>query len=38
VKMRVPRDEDIPTFVALGRRISEEGREGSSIYQNPARA
>jgi alkanesulfonate monooxygenase SsuD/methylene tetrahydromethanopterin reductase-like flavin-dependent oxidoreductase (luciferase family) len=38
VKMRVPRDEDIPTFVALGRRISEEQKEQPSIYERPASA
>jgi alkanesulfonate monooxygenase SsuD/methylene tetrahydromethanopterin reductase-like flavin-dependent oxidoreductase (luciferase family) len=38
VAMPVPRDEDIPTFVALGRRISEEQQQQKSLYEKPASA
>ena len=38
VKMKMPRDEDIPTFMALGRRITEEQSNKPSIYEKPASA
>jgi len=38
VRMKMPADEDIPTFVALGRRITEEDKRGPSIYERPASA
>jgi hypothetical protein len=34
--MRELRDEDIPVFPALGRRITEESAEEPSIYEKPA--
>ncbi|MFV2090701.1 MAG: hypothetical protein ACC642_08595, partial [Pseudomonadales bacterium] len=33
VKMAMPADEDLPTFVALGRRITEEDADKPSIYE-----
>jgi hypothetical protein len=36
VSMPMPADEEIPTFVALGRRITEEDQEKPSIYERPA--
>ena len=36
VKMRTPGDADIPTFAALGRRITEEAEDTPSIYERPA--
>ena len=36
VKMAEPADEEIPTFVALGRRITEEDQDQPSIYERPA--
>ena len=36
VPMRAPSDEDIPTFPALGRKITEEDRTRASIYQRPS--
>jgi alkanesulfonate monooxygenase SsuD/methylene tetrahydromethanopterin reductase-like flavin-dependent oxidoreductase (luciferase family) len=38
VKMQVPADADIPTYPALGRRITEEQRDKPSIYERPASA
>jgi len=38
VKMKVPADADIPTFVALGRRITEEAKDKPSLYERPASA
>jgi alkanesulfonate monooxygenase SsuD/methylene tetrahydromethanopterin reductase-like flavin-dependent oxidoreductase (luciferase family) len=38
VKMKTPRDEDIPTFLALGRRITEEDGDRPSIYEKPVSA
>lgn len=37
-KMPALADSDIPTFLALGRRISEEDKSRSSIYQRPGAA
>ena len=34
--MPQPRDEEIPTFPALGRRVSEETADEPSIYERPA--
>jgi hypothetical protein len=36
VKMVMPADEDIPTFMALGRKITEEDKNKASIYERPA--
>ena len=36
VKMAMPADEDLPTFEALGRRITEEDAQRPSIYERPA--
>jgi alkanesulfonate monooxygenase SsuD/methylene tetrahydromethanopterin reductase-like flavin-dependent oxidoreductase (luciferase family) len=36
VTMKTPRDEDIPTFMALGRRITEEDASRPSLYEKPA--
>jgi hypothetical protein len=36
VSMPMPADEEIPTFVALGRRITEEDKQKPSIYERPA--
>jgi hypothetical protein len=36
VRMAVPDDADIPTFMALGRKITEESKNEPSIYQRPA--
>jgi alkanesulfonate monooxygenase SsuD/methylene tetrahydromethanopterin reductase-like flavin-dependent oxidoreductase (luciferase family) len=36
IRMPAPRDEDIPTYVALGRRITEEDQTKPSLYQQPA--
>jgi alkanesulfonate monooxygenase SsuD/methylene tetrahydromethanopterin reductase-like flavin-dependent oxidoreductase (luciferase family) len=33
IGMKMPRDEDIPKFMALGRRISEESKAAPSIYE-----
>lgn len=38
VEMRMPADEDIPTYMALGRRITEEQQDKPSIYERPASA
>jgi alkanesulfonate monooxygenase SsuD/methylene tetrahydromethanopterin reductase-like flavin-dependent oxidoreductase (luciferase family) len=38
VRMKVPADADLPTFVALGRRITEEDQRKPSIYDRPASA
>jgi len=38
VGMRKPADEDIPTYMALGRRITEEQQDKPSIYERPASA
>ncbi len=38
VEMRMPADEDIPTYMALGRRITEEQQDKPSIYDRPASA
>jgi alkanesulfonate monooxygenase SsuD/methylene tetrahydromethanopterin reductase-like flavin-dependent oxidoreductase (luciferase family) len=38
VKMQVPADAEIPTFPALGRRITEEQKDRPSIYERPASA
>jgi alkanesulfonate monooxygenase SsuD/methylene tetrahydromethanopterin reductase-like flavin-dependent oxidoreductase (luciferase family) len=38
VRMKVPADADLPTFVALGRRITEEDQRKPSIYERPASA
>lgn len=37
VKMAPMADQDIPTFLALGRRVSEEEKDRASIYQKPGR-
>lgn len=37
-KMAAPPDSEIPTFVALGRRISEEDESRASVYEKPASA
>lgn len=36
IRMPMPPDDALPTFMALGRRITEESRQGPSIYQRPA--
>ena len=36
VKMKALSDDEIPTFMALGRRIAEEAKIAPSIYQQPA--
>ena len=36
VKMAEPTDDEIPEFVALGRKITEEAKEEPSIYTKPA--
>ena len=36
VKMPVPTDAEIPTFVALGRRIAEEAEAKASLFERPA--
>ena len=36
VKMAPLTDEQIPTFVALGRKITEEDKKSASIYERPA--
>ncbi len=36
MKMRMPSDEEIPTYMALGRRVSEEDKKESSIYEPSA--
>ncbi len=36
VKMKPLADEEIPTFMALGRRITEEQEDAPSIYERPA--
>ena len=36
VKMKALSDDEIPTFMALGRRIAEEAKNAPSIYQQPA--
>jgi alkanesulfonate monooxygenase SsuD/methylene tetrahydromethanopterin reductase-like flavin-dependent oxidoreductase (luciferase family) len=36
VKMKALEDADIPTFVALGRKITEESKQAPSIYERPA--
>lgn len=36
VKMPVPTDAEIPTFVALGRRIAEEAKAKASLFERPA--
>ncbi|MDA1077213.1 MAG: LLM class flavin-dependent oxidoreductase, partial [Proteobacteria bacterium] len=33
--MPIPADADLPTFVALGRRISEEAKDAPSLYERP---
>jgi alkanesulfonate monooxygenase SsuD/methylene tetrahydromethanopterin reductase-like flavin-dependent oxidoreductase (luciferase family) len=38
VKMAEPADEDIPTYMALGRRITEESKDEASIYEKPVSA
>ncbi|MEZ5559263.1 MAG: LLM class flavin-dependent oxidoreductase [Pseudomonadales bacterium] len=38
VPMTAPRDEEIPTFKALGRRITEEQQGKPSLYEKPASA
>ena len=38
VGMRKPADKDIPTYMALGRRITEEQQDKPSIYESPASA
>ena len=38
VTMRTPADADIPTFMALGRRITEEAKDEPSIYEKPVSA
>ena len=38
IGMTAPADADIPTFVALGRRITEESRDEPSIYEKPVSA
>jgi alkanesulfonate monooxygenase SsuD/methylene tetrahydromethanopterin reductase-like flavin-dependent oxidoreductase (luciferase family) len=38
VKMKEPADDAIPTFMALGRRITEESRDAPSLYEKPASA
>lgn len=35
-KMQTPTDSDIPTFMALGRKITEESKQEQSIYERPA--
>jgi hypothetical protein len=35
-KMPTPADQDIPTFMALGRKITEESKQEQSIYERPA--
>jgi len=35
-KMPTPADPDIPTYVALGRKITEESKQKQSIYERPA--
>jgi alkanesulfonate monooxygenase SsuD/methylene tetrahydromethanopterin reductase-like flavin-dependent oxidoreductase (luciferase family) len=36
VRMKALADEEIPTFMALGRRITEEAKNAQSIYEKPA--
>jgi alkanesulfonate monooxygenase SsuD/methylene tetrahydromethanopterin reductase-like flavin-dependent oxidoreductase (luciferase family) len=36
VRMQALKDDDIPTYVSLGRRISEESKNEPSIYESPA--
>jgi alkanesulfonate monooxygenase SsuD/methylene tetrahydromethanopterin reductase-like flavin-dependent oxidoreductase (luciferase family) len=38
VKMKTPSDDEIPTFMALGRKITEEATNAPSIYEKPASA
>jgi hypothetical protein len=38
IGMKAPADEDIPSFMALGRRITEESKDEPSIYEKPAAA
>ena len=35
IKMRDLADEEIPTFASLGRKVSEESKEETSIYRKP---
>jgi hypothetical protein len=36
VRMKALADDEIPTFMALGRRITEESKNAQSIYEKPA--
>jgi hypothetical protein len=36
VRMPVPADDEIPTYPALGRRITEESKDARSVYERPA--
>ena len=36
IRMKTLSDEEIPTYMALGRRITEEAKDRPSIYERPA--